>query len=397
MKIMMVSSGFYPYEVGGVETFVSELSKKLENLDFEIVVIIPSNKNLILNEKTIKIRYIKIREINGIENHFTKKINRLLHMYNIFNISLFKKIILEEDPNIVHIQMLRTFSYSIFEAIKSLNIPTIVTLHEHYSLWHFNPFKPLELCYEYKIPLICKILRTFQKKSTNFIKYITAPSENIINNYKLSGYYINSESYVIRNAIPINNKELLKNFEVKKSILSKKKFRDFLYIGRLTSDKGIDILLDAFEMVDAKNIRLHIAGTGYLEEKIKKHSMFDKRIIYHGKVSGEDKNNLFFNCDVLIFPSGENETFGLVCLEAFSYAMPIIAFNIAATRKFIENKGNGILIENDVYALKKAIEKYIPFDSWKHQMQNCIETLNTYDFDKFSDKYVQLYNKLVKE
>lgn len=49
------------------------------------------------------------------------------------------------------------------------------------------------------------------------------------------------------------------------------------------------------------------------------------------------------------------------CVCGFSYAMPIIAFNIAATRKFIENKGNGILIENDVYALKKAIEKYIPF------------------------------------
>lgn len=47
-------------------------------------------------------------------------------------------------------------------------------------------------------------------------------------------------------------------------------------------------MLDAFEMVDAKNIRLHIAGTGYLEEKIKKHSMLDKRIIYHGKVSGEE-------------------------------------------------------------------------------------------------------------
>lgn len=95
----------------------------------------------------------------------------------------------------------------------------------------------------------------------------------------------------------------------------------FFFIGHLRSNKGVDILLDAFNRLDgATEVELHIAGKGPLENVI----LSNKRIIYHGKVSDSELPELFRSMDVFVYPS-HSDTFGLVVLEALSSGLYVLA------------------------------------------------------------------------
>lgn len=105
-----------------------------------------------------------------------------------------------------------------------------------------------------------------------------------------------------------------------------------LFISNLIVNKGVFTLLDALKTVDDRghDFRCDIAGAETfeidrcrLDEEIKTRGLEDK-VIYHGATYGADKERLLDNADMLVFPS-MNEAFPLVCLEAMSHRLPVIA------------------------------------------------------------------------
>lgn len=107
---------------------------------------------------------------------------------------------------------------------------------------------------------------------------------------------------------------------------TEKKKLQFLFVGRLVYYKGCDILLKAFEQV--KYAELVIVGSGALEEEMKRyvheHQMGD-RVYFRGNLPDEDVMKAYRDCDVFVLPSiARSEAFGLVQIEAMSYAKPVI-------------------------------------------------------------------------
>lgn len=118
-----------------------------------------------------------------------------------------------------------------------------------------------------------------------------------------------------------------------------------LYLGRLSSEKGIQTLLNAFEKMP--DIPLVIAGGGPLAEMVKSRIQSGSftHIQYLGYVKEEEKQKLLKNATCLIFPSECYETTGITMLESFQVGTPVIASRFGRREFFVKDGENGWLFE----------------------------------------------------
>ncbi|MBS1749923.1 MAG: glycosyltransferase family 4 protein [Bacteroidetes bacterium] len=135
------------------------------------------------------------------------------------------------------------------------------------------------------------------------------------------------------------------------------------YIGRLSKDKGIDILFEAFNILVAKYpvLRLVIAGPLIPEHPFSARYLdqlyHDEKVIYLGKLL--DVRPVYELMDMLVLPS-YREGFPNVLIEAAAMEVPVIATNIAGCRDAVMQNVSGELFEKgNVTQLTSAIGKLI--------------------------------------
>ena len=143
---------------------------------------------------------------------------------------------------------------------------------------------------------------------------------------------------VIRNPM----KEIKSDFSKKEK--RKNNIPVFLYIGRLSKEKGLDLLLEAIKDVEAN---LVIIGDGDMmklcidaareigREKVKVMGWQDESVII----------NQMLESDVLILPSKVMETSGIVVREAAQYFLPSIVPDQGGVIEFVRDGVNGLYFE----------------------------------------------------
>lgn len=201
---------------------------------------------------------------------------------------------------------------------------------------------------------------------------------------KAASFAYNKASKLI-SVSPDFNKKLKKRFGVDSSVVTvipnldifqyspnkdnrDSKFR-FVSTGRVTVEKGMEDLIDAFikEFKDDENVTLDIFGDGNhkeaLETKVRNHGL-NHRIKLRGMTDRKIIAKEYQHKDVFCLYS-HSETFGLAYLEALASGLPVISSKCGGPEHLIK-ENNGILVElNDVDALGKSmvymkenIEKY---------------------------------------
>lgn len=106
-----------------------------------------------------------------------------------------------------------------------------------------------------------------------------------------------------------------------------------LSVGRMTPEKGFDVLIDAYNRLQT-DVKLVIAGapdqgSGYLDE-LKRLAGGNGNVIFPGFADGERLAQLYSNAAAYVLPS-RIEGFPLVLLEAMSFGLPLIVSDIEAT------------------------------------------------------------------
>ena len=116
--------------------------------------------------------------------------------------------------------------------------------------------------------------------------------------------------------------------------VSKVDSQHILYLGRIEVDqKGLDLLIKAYSAYKNKiKLPLLIAGSGQGEELKHLNNLLDKnnikkKVILTGRVSGKKKADLFKKAVFVVIPS-RYETFSIVALEALSYGVPLLTFDL---------------------------------------------------------------------
>jgi glycosyltransferase involved in cell wall biosynthesis len=127
-------------------------------------------------------------------------------------------------------------------------------------------------------------------------------------------------------------------------------------VGRMAPEKNLEQVLKVFDALKfmGDQVKLVMVGDGPLKEQFK---LRYPEIIFPGMLSQSELANYYASSDLFVFPS-QTETFGNVTLEALASGIPVLAFDCAAARDWVQPNVNGWLIpENqpDEFA-SKAIE-----------------------------------------
>ena len=400
----MVVGGYPPDDCGGTEVFTQILSEGLlQKYGCQVTVLCMGEARNISFINGVKVCREKINDIRVCRNFsIIYFINKILHMYNPFNKAIFRRVILREKPDIIHIHMLRMFSPSIVSVAKKMNIPVVQTLHELYSLWNFNPFlgRTVNNLLNSRPTFFVNWLREKQRHTLSNVKAVTAPSSFALNAYESFGYYRFSEKEIIPNAFPYNLEKIRQIYRRKKRALYKQKKVKFLFVGRLVPEKGIQLLLDVFKTLELPSVELFFMGNGPLKDQIIQAARSDLRIHYLGFLSGKEKNAAIEKCNVLILPSSSTlfpETFGLVLLEAYMHGLPCIASNKGGIPEVVVSGKTGLLIQpNSFLELKNAILHFSHPENIRKTLPYCYEKLKQYNYDNMLNDYLSVYNHILK-
>jgi glycosyltransferase involved in cell wall biosynthesis/predicted metal-dependent phosphoesterase TrpH len=127
-----------------------------------------------------------------------------------------------------------------------------------------------------------------------------------------------------------------------------------LYVGRLSHEKGIELLADAFLRARQRDPRLHLvlAGGGPEEELLR--GRLEGEATFLGWVHGEELARVYASADLFAFAS-TTDTFGQVILEAQASGLPVVAANGGGPAELIEDGRSGCLVPPNAEAFANAI------------------------------------------
>jgi len=142
----------------------------------------------------------------------------------------------------------------------------------------------------------------------------------------------------------------------KQTIETSRKFSgNFLYVGRLSSEKNLAFLLRVFARSELANFHLTLVGNGPERESLR--VLAGDNVSLIGHVPNENIHEIYASHDVFVLPS-LSEPWGLVVEEALYYGLPVLASsNVGSVEDLVLNSGAGLafdpLSEN---SLHQAIE-----------------------------------------
>jgi glycosyltransferase involved in cell wall biosynthesis len=127
-----------------------------------------------------------------------------------------------------------------------------------------------------------------------------------------------------------------------------------LYAGRITREKGADLLADAFLQARDRDprLRLVLAGGGPEQEGLRER--VGDAATFMGWLEGADLARAYASADIFMFPS-RTDTFGQVILEAQASGLPVVAVAAGGPLSLIENGVSGLLCAPDARALADAL------------------------------------------
>lgn len=131
-------------------------------------------------------------------------------------------------------------------------------------------------------------------------------------------------------------------------------------VGRLSHEKGVDLLLEAWERVAARHPgwRLHVYGAGPDEERLREQAAPLGSVEFRGVVT--DVEEALVEASVFALPS-RAEGFPMSVLEAMAYGLPTVAFDCApGVRTLIGDDRGGVLVPpGDTVLFAKELERLI--------------------------------------
>lgn len=137
------------------------------------------------------------------------------------------------------------------------------------------------------------------------------------------------------------------------------------YVGRLSEEKGVDLIVEALGRLPRRRFRAVIVGDGPARESLERHAGelgVTDRIDWKGYVPHGDQSQKYAGMDLVVVPSrttpGWKEQFGRVVLEALSSGKPVLTSDSGELPNLVSMTGGGSTFpEDDLAALVSRIEE----------------------------------------
>ena len=360
---------------------------------------------------------ITLLKQNGIEvdvfyvsNDSVYDINSVQLAYDAIWSGKYYKLLLEkirtEKYDIVHVQnFFPLFSPSIFYAAKKAGAKVIMTAHNYRlicpnALMFINN-KICSDCIGKTIPYPALLKKCYRNSfSATAVTIAMLGFHNLINTWKnkLDGIICISE--FVRNQLILGKFEE-KLLHVKYNFVSSAIPPNFesgdyyIFVGRTSDQKGIELLLTTFQLLQKK---LVIIGEGPLDSMIKEFAKINSNVEFLGKLPLEETYRKIATAKALVFPSQSNEPFGRTITEAFAHGTPVIGSALGGVTELVKEAANGFLFnpykESD---LMNAINKFETITDVETLRKNAYESYQanftpTINYKRITEIYSTILN-----
>ncbi len=173
-----------------------------------------------------------------------------------------------------------------------------------------------------------------------------------------------------------------------------------LCVGRLVAGKGFDLVIDAYPAVAARfpGVELVIAGDGPERGGLEKRAGGKAR--FTGWVEPGEVAGLINTATVVVVPSRETESFGLVAVQAGQMGRPVVASDLGGLREVIVNGMTGILLSDpDGAALASVLVRLLshPEEARKLGEAALRRARKDLTMDRCADSFERLYRRLARD
>jgi 1,2-diacylglycerol 3-alpha-glucosyltransferase len=309
-----------------------------------------------------------------------------------FWVSDFVKRAREDNLDIVHINTPFFAGLGGIMAAKELGVPTIGTFHTNVrdmaSAVGNSP----------ATSAVASVLNKFTIHIYDECDVVTAPTES------MKQFLLDQGLKTKVEIIPVGSRlrELITEagrHDFRKELDIPKEAKMVLYFGRITLDKGVHLLLDAFgDVTDLENVYLVYGGSGpelrALRNKAKGKSYSD-RVRVLGHVDEKFKASLISQADIMVLPS-IGDTFGLSLAEGMAFKKVVIASNLGGLKDWVSDGFNGIVFDYEKENLPDKLRYALTEDLTDMGRRAAKWALENVDIGVVAKKFIRMYERLLQ-
>lgn len=308
------------------------------------------------------------------------------------------------DETIVHIHgWAKALSSAVVKVACDKGFKTFITLHDYFTLCPnggFYDYQKQEICTRKPMSLACMLCNCDKR---NYAQKIWRVARQIVQDWSvrknpnLAFISISQKNEDIvrpyvksREFYRVDNPVQLAEYQIEDCSKSNR----FLYIGRLSEEKGIELFCQAItELKVVNDIEGIVVGDGVLYETLKNAY---PTVQFEGWKSAEEVQGYIQSARALVLPSKWYEGAPLTIIEAMSAGLPCIVSDCTSATEVIEDGINGLIFKNgNVSSLKSAIEKVLDKSIAINLQQNLMRTFEKRKYTDYTHTSILLkgYNE----
>jgi glycosyltransferase involved in cell wall biosynthesis len=406
MKICLISNLYPPVVQGGAEIYVGRLARALA-AEHQVVVITTepgfhlTPRRVVTPQGIVVYRLApaNVAHMTHLPHQFLAQAAfRAIDLYHPQVAATMSNVIQRERPDLIHVHNWVGLSLgAMLSSVPSSapHIPVAMTLHDYSLCCIYADLRhPDGHGCDPRLP--CRLLSALNRRLTRSVGLAVSPSRYTLELHQARGFFRHAARQVMPNGIELPRQSSSPLAGEGRGGGSKPSF-DILYMSRVQSYKGPDVLIRAFRRLPDASLRLHVAGAGPALETCRSLAAGDARIRLYGFVDAEERLRLLSTADCLVLPSLWQENAPVTIQEAFQFGPVVIASRIGGIPEMIRDGINGLLVEpGDERGIAAAIERLRSSPESAAKLRAAaLETARLYDMRFHVAHLVEAYQRLL--